>query len=142
MLKIKRNKKLMIPVLAMILVVAMAGVAFATYQGWWNNAVNISDGSTHSSLYYSMKSQVVGTLGSYAHSGSSGTETLRITPQYYYNDELFSSHYKNATINATSTWVEKTWTLDGAFKTRFKLQNTSAGSYTIFSTDVGYFYDN
>jgi hypothetical protein len=85
-----------------------------------------------------MKSQVVGTLGNYAHSG---TETLRITPQYYYNNELFSSHYKDVTINSTTTWIEKAWTLDGSFETRFNLKNTNAGTYAIFSTNVGYFYD-
>lgn len=135
------KKKILIPILVLVLLIAMTSTAFATYYGWWNNAVNITDGASHYSSYYSMKTKDVGTLGHYAHSGSSGTETLRITPQYIYNGTTYSSHPKDSTIGATSTWVEKTWTLDGAFSTRFRLNNTSAGSKTIFSTDVGYFYD-
>jgi hypothetical protein len=136
-----RFAKMMVLVLAVVMVFAFATTAFATYYGWWNNAVTISDGGTKYSSWYSMETNVVGCLGHWAH-GESGTEVLRITPQYKYNGETFSSHYKDSNVNSTSTWVCKTWTLDGSFSTRFKLNNTSAGSYSIFSTDVGYFYDD
>ena len=130
----------LIIVVVIVIVLTLSTTAFATCSGWCNNAVKILQNSTHYSSFYNMGTKIVGTLGHWAHA-ESGTEVLRITPQYYYNNTLYSSHPKDANIYKNATFVEKTWTLDGAFQTRFRLQNTSSGSYAIFSTDVGYFYD-
>lgn len=135
----KKNKIFISTVLGLVLVFAMAGNVFAGNVGWWNKSVNIDPLSTHTSSYYDMGTSTVGTKGDYAHSGDDGTATLRITPQYKYNGSTYSSHPKSSTINATSTPVDKQWTLDGAFETRFKLYDCHA-LRSIFSTNVGYYY--
>ncbi|NLB40768.1 MAG: hypothetical protein GX815_00625 [Clostridiales bacterium] len=96
----------LIIVLVIVFVLTLSTTAFATYNGWWNNAVKILQNSTHYSSFYNMGTKIVGTLGHWAHA-ESGTEVLRITPQYYYNNTLYSSHPKDANIYKNATFVEK-----------------------------------
>lgn len=76
MLKLKKNKKIMIPVLALLLIVAMTGVAFATSYSTYLSLGETGWDSTSSLSTYNAKA-----TGYNSHYSS---ETMYLKMQYYY----------------------------------------------------------